>query len=304
MPLTAQAQQFLTLVEEKNAPPWEDLTPRDGRELFNSFVNLFGEGPELLRFDDHQLPGSVKIRVYSDATGPLQPAAMFFHGGGWVLGNVQTHDALCRRIAKQSACTIISVDYDLAPEHSYPKPMDDCFTATKSIVENAGDFQVDPQRLAVIGDSAGGNLAAAVALRARDAGGPMLKLQILIYPVIEPNFQSESYRQMAVGYSLTRASMQWFWRQYLGDGASDHLAIPSQASSLSGLPAAHVITAEYDVLRDEGEAYARRLADSGVPTTIKRYEGNLHGFVSFAGFFDDGITAANDIATILRSRLG
>ena len=157
--------------------------------------------------------------------------------------------------------------------------------------ENADAYGVDRDRLAVAGDSAGGNLAAAIACRARDEGGPDLKLQLLIYPVIGPDFDSGSYLAFAEGHGLSRDTMIYFWDQYLGGNSPTPLAAPSMIESLAGLPTAHVITAEYDVLRDEGEAYARRLSESGVPTTVRRYDGNLHAFVHFAGFFDDGLKA-------------
>jgi acetyl esterase len=198
---------------------------------------------------------------------------------------------------------VFSVDYALSPESPFPKPLDDCYSATRHVADRASDFGIDANNVAVVGDSAGGNLAAAVSLRARDEAGPKIKLQVLIYPVIEPDFESESYLEFAEDHGLSRATMQWFWEQYMGEQASGWLSVPSKADSHAGLPAAHVITAEYDVLRDEGEAYARRLSAAGVQITSKRYDGNLHGFVHFAGMFDDGMTATNDIAQILKSQL-
>ena len=303
MPLTQQAQLFLDIIAEKNPPPWEELSPQEGRETFDGFIDLFGEGPDLARVEDHTLPGDVNVRLYADDSDEPQPAVMYFHGGGWVLGNIQTHDALCRRIAKASGCTVISVDYGLAPENPYPKPLNDCYSATLAVADRASDIHIDSQRIAVAGDSAGGNLAAAVSLRARDHGGPAIKLQVLLYPVIEPGFETESYQQFAESHGLTKENMKWFWEQYLGAQPAGPLAAISRAETLEGLPAAHVVTAEYDVLRDEGEAFARRLIAAGVPTTSKRYDGNLHGFMHFAGMFDDGLMATQEIAEVLKSHL-
>ena len=235
------------------------MSPQEGRETFDGFIDLFGEGPDLARVEDHTLPGDVNVRLYADDSDEPQPAVMYFHGGGWVLGNIQTHDALCRRIAKASGCTVISVDYGLAPENPFPKPLDDCYSATLAVADKASDIHIDSQRIAVAGDSAGGNLAAAVSLRARDHGGPAIKLQVLLYPVIEPGFETESYQQFAESHGLTKENMKWFWEQYLGAQPAGPLAAISRAETLEGLPAAHVVTAEYDVLRDEGEAFAGRL---------------------------------------------
>lgn len=303
MPLTQQAQAFLDAVAAANPPGWEDLSPQQGRETFNGFVDLFGETPELSRVENHTLPGDVRVRLYADAGDKPQPLVMYFHGGGWVLGNIQTHDALCRRIAASSGCTVVSVDYALAPENPFPKPLDDCYSATSTVIGQASSFDVDPDRVAVVGDSAGGNLAAAVSIRSRNEGGPSIKLQVLMYPVVSPDFDTESYEQFATGHGLTRASMRWFWKQYLGDQEAGPLAAINKTDSLPGLPPTHIMTAEYDVLRDEGEAFARQLIAAGVPTTSKRYDGNLHGFVHFAGAFDDGLKATQDVGQVLKSHL-
>ena len=303
MPLTEQAQAFLDTIAANNPPGWEELTPQEGRKIFNDFGELFGEGPDLDRVEDHKLTGDVSVRLYSTGSDTAQPAVMYFHGGGWVLGNIQTHDSLCRRLAKSSGCTVISVDYALAPENPFPKPLDDCYSATESIVNRATELNIDPARIAVAGDSAGGNLAAAVSIRARDRSGPPIMLQVLLYPVIAPEFHTESYQQFATNHGLTLAGMKWFWEQYLGEQDLDPLAVVSRTASFEGLPPAHVVTVEYDVLRDEGESYARRLAAAGVSTTTKRYDGNLHGFMHFAGMFDDGLAATEDVALILKSHL-
>ena len=187
----------------------------------------------------------VSARIFTPAAAGPFPAVMYFHGGGWVLGDLDTHDTLCRRLANQSQFVVVSVDYRRAPEHKHPVPLDDCFAATRYVVNNAEKLQVDPQRLAVAGDSAGGNLAAAVALMARDQGGPKVSFQLLIYPVLQPNFETQSYLDCAEGFGLTRETMIWFWQQYLAresDGQQPYAA-PLVADDLRGLPPAHVITA-------------------------------------------------------------
>lgn len=308
MPLTPQAQAFLDAVAAQNSPPWESLTPQEGRAAFSGLTELFGEGPVVSRVEDQTLPGGLGLRIYSDGSesggrSARQPAVMYFHGGGWVLGNLDTHDALCRRLAKASGCTIVSVDYSLSPEARFPQPLQECYDATKYVSDHADELGVLAGRMAVAGDSAGGNLAAAVAIKARDEGSPSIKLQVLIYPVIEPKFDTDSYEQFADNHGLSRENMKWFWQQFLGDQAPTPLAAPAQSASLAGLPSAHVITAQYDVLRDEGEAYARSLAAAGVPTSTRRYDGNLHGFIHFAGIFDDGLRATDDVAAVLRNQL-
>ncbi len=313
MPLTAQARMFLEAVAALNRPGWEELTPQEGREAFNGLGDLFGEGPTISRIEDRSLPGGINIRLYADSvyadsdtdskSETSQPAVIYFHGGGWVLGNLDTHDALCRRLAQASGCTIVSVDYSLSPEARFPTALQEGYEATTYVADHADELGVLGGKLAVAGDSAGGNLAAAVAMKARDEGGPAIELQVLLYPVIEPNFETDTYKQFAEKHGLSLANMQWFWQQYLGDQQPAALAAPSRAASHADLPTAHVVTAEYDVLRDEGEAYARMLALAGVPTTTRRYDGNLHGFMHFAGMFDDGVAAAHDVGKVLKQHL-
>ncbi|MEM8667202.1 MAG: alpha/beta hydrolase [Planctomycetota bacterium] len=301
MPLTEQAQAFVNAIKVANAPGWHEMPPAESREVFASFGDVFGEAPEVQRVKDHLIDNRIPARVYADTQKPA-PAVMYFHGGGWVLGNLDTHDSLCRRLAKQSGCVLVAVDYRLAPEHPFPAAFDDCVRATRFVADHPKMFG-STGKMAVMGDSAGGNLAATVALHARDHDGPSIDLQVLIYPVIEPDFSSSTYENYAEGFGLTRVSMQWFWQQYLGSQPASPFVIPSTAETLAGLPASHVITAEYDVLRDEGESFAEKLKLAGVPTTIRRYDGNLHGFIHFAGAFDDGMQAAKDIGEMLQSHL-
>ncbi|QDT02231.1 Carboxylesterase NlhH [Rubripirellula lacrimiformis] len=309
MPLHPQAQAFADMVAQQDSAGWEDQRPEEARIAFAGMTERFGDAPDLARVEDHDAGDGVRIRVYGHDADSPSAAVVFFHGGGWVLGNLESHDAVCRRLAAFSKCTVVAVDYRLAPENPFPGPVDDCYAALKHIVDHCDALSIDPNRIAVAGDSAGANLAIAVAMKARDEDGPTLQFQLLLYPVIEPKFETQTYVQFAQGYGLTRATMQYFWQQYLGAAPGESpaskmpLAVPSKAISLAGLPPTHVVTAEYDVLRDEGESFARLLSDDGVPTTLRRYDGMLHGFIHFAGLFDTGVLATEDVATILRKKL-
>ncbi|MCO8122074.1 alpha/beta hydrolase [Stieleria sp. TO1_6] len=302
MPLHPQSQSFLDQLAQQNPPSWEQLGVDDARAVFDSLVGAHGESPPVSRVEDHSTPDGIRLRLYVDHADP-RPVVMFFHGGGWVLGNIASHDALCRRFAIDSGCAVVSVDYGLSPENSFPGPIDDCYRATQFVVDNASLLNVDASRLAVAGDSAGGYLATAVAIRARDRSGPQIALQTLFYPVIEPHFETESYREFSQGYGLTRDSMRWFWNQFLGDQPASAASVPSRTPSLAGLPAALIVTAEYDVLRDEGNAYASQLQAAGVPVTHLQCDGVLHGFVHFAGLFDRGLEIGRDLAQQTGQRL-
>ncbi len=303
MSLDPQAVSFLENIAAQNPPQWQDLPVTEGRELFDSLGHLYGTPLALPRIDKLATPDGIPLRLYAATEHDRQPAVVYFHGGGWVLGNLDSHDALCRRLAFESKCTVISVDYRLSPEHRFPVPLEDCYSATRFVLEHAEELGVDPDRLAVAGDSAGGNLAAAVCLRARDENGPAIQLQVLMYPVIEANFDSNSYQEFAAGFGLSKANMIWFWDQYLANGSDTNhpLAAPAKAADLAGLPAAHVITAEYDVLRDEGEAFARQLSAAGVTVSSQRYQGQLHGFIHLSGAFDAAAVAIADIGKILNA---
>lgn len=212
------------------------------------------------------------------------PALIFMHGGGWVSGSRATHDPICRALASMSGVQLVSLEYRLAPEHPFPAAVEDCWDATRHLIDHAGEFALDPKRIGVGGDSAGGNLAAAVARRARDAGLP-LACQYLVYPVVSAARDTESYQQFAAGYGLTHADMDWFWSLYLaGSGQHDHPEVsPLAATDLSGLAPATIVSAECDVLRDHDELYALRLAQAGVPTTLWRAPEMVHGFLRFLG---------------------
>lgn len=305
MPLHPQAKAFVEALAAKHGPGWAEMTPAEARKAYDGLKELVGTGPELHQIEDRTLPGMLPVRIYRPSAERPLPAVMYFHGGGWELGNIATHDTLCRRLAQGSGCAVVSVDYRLAPEHRFPAALEDCCAATRYIAEHAAEIGADPSRIAVCGDSAGGNLAACVALKVRDEKGPKLHSQWLIYPVIEANFESGSYKAFATDHGLTRAEMEWFWDQYVpnAEDRTNPYVAPILAKSLVGLPAAHVLTAEYDVLRDEGEAYAAKLKAAGVPVTLQRYDGMLHGFVHFCEPFDDGKRAVAELGHALKEAL-
>jgi len=250
--------------------------------------------------------GELPVRVYTpEDQGPF-PVVVFFHGGGWVLGNLDTHDPMCRALCSGAGCVVVSVDYRLAPEHRFPAASDDALAATRWVAAHATEIGGDPARIAVAGDSAGGNLAAVTALRIRDDGGPAPRGQLLIYPGLGyPSPPTPSYIENGEGYGMTRESAVWFWDQYLGDAsrAANPLASPLLAPNLRGLPPALIITAEYDVLRDEGERYAERLRAAGVPVRLSCYDGVHHRFAELIGILDQAWQARDEMRAWLRETL-
>jgi acetyl esterase len=286
-------------------PPIERMTVEQARESIRQRTPALGPVQQVKTVEEHHVPvadGTIGVRLYRPSpTRPL-PALVFYHGGGWVIGDLYTHDGICRAIANAAECVVASVDYRLAPERKYPAAFEDSYAALTWLAGHAPTLGVDPARLAVGGDSAGGNLAAAAALAARDRQGPRLALQLLIYPVTAHAFDTASYRENGEGYMLTREGMKWFWNHYLArpeDGQQPY-ASPLLARNLGGLAPALVITAEYDPLRDEGEAYAKRLAEAGVPVTITRYPGLVHGFIRMINVLDPAKRALDEVAAALR----
>jgi len=267
-----------------------------------------GPPPRVADVSDRTIPGpggDIPIRVYMPDSERPMPGLVFLHGGGWVVGSLQTHDGLCRALANGGGCTVVSVDYRLSPEHKFPAAIDDAVAATRWVFENVSQLGIDRERIAVGGDSAGGNLAAAVALMLRDAAGPRLAFQLLIYPVTDRNFETPSYIANADGFRLTRSAMQWYWNHYLRSAADadDQRASPLRAASLEGLPPAFVATAEYDPLLDEGRAYADRLRAAGVPVEYREYPGLVHGFAGQGGVVDRARDALDELAAALRTAL-
>ncbi|WP_028933409.1 alpha/beta hydrolase [Pseudonocardia spinosispora] len=284
MPVHPEVQLVLSAMAEANQPPLSETTVPAARATTEGFVDLQGEPTEMAAVVTRALPGpagEIPVRVYTP-TGDLgtRPVVVFFHGGGWVIGDLEVVDRPCRVLAAATGAVVVSVDYRLAPEHRYPAPFEDCYAATEWVAEHADELGVNPAKLAVAGDSAGGNLAAAVALAARDRGGPAISAQLLIYPVTDFDFTTASYTDNAEGYLLTRDSMRWFWAHYLGelDIGQAPYACPARAESLAGLPPAYVATAEFDPLRDQGEAYAEAMNRAGVAVSAKRFAGLIHGF--------------------------
>jgi acetyl esterase len=308
MPLDPQAATILELLAAAGGPHLHEMSPTEARALYANMAQVRGTDDPVAVVDDLHIAGpggDLALRLYRpEGDGPL-PVSLYFHGGGWVIGSIETHDALCRSLASRAGCVLVSVEYRLAPEHPFPAALDDCYAATVHVAEHAGELGVDPGRLAVAGDSAGGNLAAATCLLARERGGPAIRFQLLVYPVTDHGFDFPSCRENAEGYFLTTEAMHWFSGNYLAEpgDAKEPLAAPLLAEDLSGLPPALVLTAEFDPLRDEGEAYAARLADAGVDATAHRYDGMIHGFVSMGAVVDQGAAAVDECATALRRAL-
>jgi acetyl esterase len=246
--------------------------------------------------------GRIDVRLYfPDAHAP-HPIVMFVHGGGWALGSVELSDTLCRALCRSSDMIIASAGYRLAPEHPFPDGLNDCYAALEWLYANATAFDADPALIAVCGDSAGGNLAASLALMARDLGGPALTLQVLIYPALDPTLSSPSFESSGTGFGLTRSDMQFFWGLYLQSAkdADDRYASPLQASSLKGVAPAFIVTAELDPLVDEGELYGERLRAAGVAARTVRYDGMIHGFMSYLGRVDAARAAVAECGDALK----
>ncbi len=304
MPVDPQIQTLLNL--RAQLPPLHTLSVADAREQMSaraipglripavaSVVNRDMQGPA----------GSLALRIYTPpGAGPF-PLLVFFHGSGFVVCSLDTHDTMCRNLCAGAGCVVVSVDYRLAPEAKFPAAPDDCLAATRWAALNAAALNADPSRIVVAGDSAGGNLAAVTALRIRDEGGPKLVGQLLIYPVTDYHDPgTPSMAENAEGYGLTRKGMEWFWNHYLAspsDAAHPH-ACPIKANDLARLPPAYVITAQYDPLRDEAEYYADALTRAGVATKMRRWDGMNHGFFFFPGLVDKATAATDDSCTWLR----
>jgi acetyl esterase len=259
--------------------------------------------------EERTVPGGahpIPVRVYRPTLDERLPALMFFHGGGMVLCDLESHDRECRALANRSGAVVIAVDYRRAPEHPFPAAPEDAYAATKYVAEHAHEFGIDPGRLAVGGDSAGATLATVVALMADERGGPALKFQLLVYPLVDYMDESPSMAEYGADHFLTRGVMDWFANLYVprAEDRRHPYASPLLATNVQRLPPAFVITAECDPLRDQGEAYARRLQAAGVPVRMKRYPGMIHPFFSLGGMVDEGRQAVGEAALAVREALG
>ncbi|NMO04348.1 alpha/beta hydrolase [Gordonia sp. TBRC 11910] len=311
MAIHPDARALLDGLAAGGVPPFECMTVPQAREVANAFKDLQGPTEEVSSVTDTSAPGpagDVPVRIYRPAgAGPEPlPAVVYYHGGGWVIGTLDIVDNPMRRLANALGSVIVSVDYRLAPEHPFPAAFDDSLAALQWVSTNADYLNVDAGAIAVAGDSAGGNLAAAVALAVRGPDTPNITAQLLFYPCVEFDFNTDSYRENAEGYLLQRASMQWFYAHYFGNQGeppTDPRACPGSAEDLSGSAPAFIAVAEYDPLRNDGERYAKRLGEAGTHTELIQYDGLLHGFFWTLGATPSGASILDDAAEFLRSAI-
>ncbi|MEU9187992.1 alpha/beta hydrolase [Streptomyces sp. NPDC048484] len=308
MALDAATTEFLTAMAEQGGKPLHELPLEQARELTAGLKDLFGEGPRMVRVEEHTVPTgehqTVPVRFLLPREDP--PAVVvYYHGGGWMLGSIDGFDALARRLAEGTGCAVALVDYRLAPEHPYPAAVDDAWAALSWVSEHLAGLAGGQVPLIVAGDSAGATLATVVARRARHRGGPPLSLQILVYPVTHYDLDTSSYTDPANQLLVTRDLMARFWDAYVPTPAVrlEPEASPLRADDLTGLPPALVITAEYDVLRDEGEAYAEKLRAADVPVRHRRFEGQMHGFFTMSGVLPGSAQGIAHIAAYLAHHL-
>lgn len=300
-----EAESFLETIEDRGVIPFHTLSVEGARSMIRTAYEAGDLPIPSPVVWDRSIPsdgGSMTLRVYNPSVGESSPVIIYYHGGGWVLGDLETADPLCRCLADRSGYTVVSVDYRLAPEHPFPAAVLDGFRALEWVAKHGPTLGIDPGRIVVAGDSAGGNLAAAVALMARDRAGPDVVGQLLVYPQLEYAFDTDSYRENAEGYYLTRADMKWFWDHYLGRPIDERhpYASPLLAHDLRDLPPTHIVTAELDPLRDDGRQYAERLDAAGIPVTTREYEGMIHGFFTKVTRMECAHQAVDDVIEELR----
>ncbi len=306
--LDPEVEQYLRQTAQPEAPPLETVSPEEMRQVCVDLVNQFGGIPELVAdIRDLQIDGpagAIPIRVFTpEGSGPF-PVLIYFHGGGWVMGDPSTHENITQPLTNRTGCVTVSVDYRLAPEHIFPAAVEDAYATTRWVVENSDSINGDGNRIAVGGDSAGGNLAAAVCLKARNERGPSLAYQLLLYPALDlSSFGTDSYRECGEGYGLPLEMMEWCRGHYL-PAEPDRLnpyASPLVAEDLTNLPPALILTAEFDPLRDEGAEYANRLKDAGIAVKYSCYDGMVHGFLSVGGAITRAKDAIDEAASELRA---
>ena len=313
MPVTLDpdAAAVFKAFQEVGRPPYETVSPAEARELYlKGRVVTNPEPPPLDSVQPLAIPsltGSIPARIYTPLklrkANDLAPCLVFFHGGGWVIGDLDSHDVVCRKLADEGQLIVISVDYRLAPEHKFPAAVDDAIAATKWIADHARQLGVDASRLTVGGDSAGGNLAAVVAISARDGNGPAIAGQVLIYPATDFAMTHPSHSEPETSLLLTHSVVKWFRDHYLNDAADagDWRASPARANTLIGLPPAYVLTAGADPLRDEGDEYAGRLKEAGVAVTHRTFPGQFHGFFTMGKLLQQANVAASEIGAWLKA---
>ncbi len=307
MPLDPKVEEFLKIMAKMGERPVSEMTPEEARQLILDRPAPPFSPPAIAEISNREIPGpggNLPIRIYTPNGGGPFPILVFLHGGGFVIGNLDTHDVVCRNLCAVAGCIVVAVDYRLAPENKFPAATDDCLAAVRWVSENAESFRGKQDRIAVGGDSAGANLSTVTAIRIRDEGGPALCGQLLVYPVTDHHTPGTPSIKKFAGLFITREEMMWFSEQYLSDPSQiDHPHVhPLRAKKLTGLPPALVMTAEYDPLRDEGELYAERMASAGVSVERIRYAGMIHGFFGFLGIIDQAEQAHRDACKWLRER--
>jgi acetyl esterase len=308
MSLDPQIEFVIGLVKKANAPEFWQLTPDQAREQYLLRVAKLAVKEPIFMTEDRRIPGPgshIPIRIYTpreSKPGEKLPVLLWFHGGGFVIGSLDTHDSVCRMLANQADCIVVSADYRLAPEYKFPAAVEDCEAALKWVALHAVEFGANPQAIALGGDSAGANLATVVAILARDAGHPKLAFQLLIYPCAAPEPETPSHYEFAEGYVLSRNTVTWFFKQYQRNRAdsNDFRFAPLVADDLANLPPALVLVAGYDPLRDEGVDYAKRLIEAGNRVRLVNYEGMIHGFFLMGGAVDAAKRAVAESAQALR----
>lgn len=311
--LDAQAKALLLMIEQRGLPAVHEVTPVEARASYRErrFFTQPAE-PVMSQVRDLAVPGplgAIPCRSYRPAgaaADAVLPALVYFHGGGFVIGDLDTHDVLCRELSNAGGCAVVSVDYRMGPENRFPAAVDDCLAVTRWVSQQAGALGIDAARLAVGGDSAGGNLAAVVAIAARDGGGPAIAWQLLIYPATDQRRIAPSHTTNAQGYLLTADSMRWYHDHYIDDTKHDldWRASPLLCEDLSGLPPSLVLTAGYDPLRDEGIQYAQRLTEAGSRATHLSFERQIHGFIPMGRAIDEANEAVALCAAALKRALG
>ena len=308
MALDAATTALLAQMAETGAKPISQMTPEEARAMSAGMGDLSGPGPEVGSVRDEVLKtpdgGSFMVRVFKPS-GEARAVMVYYHGGGWVIGGPDESDTLARQLVDRTQCTVVLVDYRMAPEHRYPTAPNDAFTAAQWTADNLAELAHESAPIIIAGDSAGGNLTAVVAQRARDAGGPPISLQIMAYPVTDCDLDTPCYTDPENQLMLDRGAMVWFWDHYAPDVDSrkNPDASPMRAKDLSGLPPAVIFTAEHDVLRDEGEAYAERLREAGVPVQHKRFAGQMHGFFTMVNMLPGSADAIDYVVEAVDQHL-